>query len=122
MRGRLPVPAHSCQRIGAAEARWDHSPKVLRSKLRFAMLSRLAQLVERKTLNLVVVGSSPTVGVCDCFFFPPRGRAHIGLQGVCTPEAIGFFFGHTFLVIFLSYLEIFEKCLLYHFWLYLTTL
>ena len=24
--------------------------------------SRLAQLVERKTLNLVVVGSSPTVG------------------------------------------------------------
>ena len=26
-------------------------------------LSRLAQLVERKTLNLVVVGSSPTVGV-----------------------------------------------------------
>ena len=36
--------------------------------------------------------------------------------------SIGFFFGHTFLVIFLSYLEIFEKCLLYHFWLYLTTL
>ena len=26
-------------------------------------MSRLAQLVERKTLNLVVVGSSPTVGV-----------------------------------------------------------
>ena len=26
-------------------------------------VSRLAQLVERKTLNLVVVGSSPTVGV-----------------------------------------------------------
>ena len=26
-------------------------------------LSRLAQLVERKTLNLVVVGSSPTVGI-----------------------------------------------------------
>ena len=30
-------------------------------------LSRLAQLVERKTLNLVVVGSSPTVGIP--FFF-----------------------------------------------------
>ena len=30
--------------------------------------SRLAQLVERKTLNLVVVGSSPTVGVH--FLFP----------------------------------------------------
>ena len=28
-----------------------------------AGVSRLAQLVERKTLNLVVVGSSPTVGV-----------------------------------------------------------
>ena len=29
--------------------------------------ARLAQLVERKALNLVVVGSSPTVG--DCFLF-----------------------------------------------------
>ena len=28
----------------------------------FLGTSRLAQLVERKTLNLVVVGSSPTVG------------------------------------------------------------
>ena len=27
------------------------------------MTARLAQLVERKALNLVVVGSSPTVGV-----------------------------------------------------------
>ena len=26
------------------------------------LVARLAQLVERKTLNLVVVGSSPTVG------------------------------------------------------------
>ena len=31
--------------------------------------SRLAQLVERKTLNLVVVGSSPTVGVVSFFLF-----------------------------------------------------
>ena len=30
--------------------------------------SRLAQLVERKTLNLVVVGSSPTVGIIFLFF------------------------------------------------------
>ena len=29
----------------------------------FVSDARLAQLVERKTLNLVVVGSSPTVGV-----------------------------------------------------------
>ena len=37
-----------------------------------SLMSRLAQLVERKTLNLVVVGSSPTVGVpfyfCSLFF------------------------------------------------------
>ena len=33
------------------------------------VLSRLAQLVERKTLNLVVVGSSPTVGVSFCKMF-----------------------------------------------------
>ena len=31
--------------------------------------SRLAQLVERKTLNLVVVGSSPTVGILFFYFF-----------------------------------------------------
>jgi hypothetical protein len=29
--------------------------------------ARLAQLVERKALNLVVVGSSPTVGVASSF-------------------------------------------------------
>ena len=33
-------------------------------------MSRLAQLVERKTLNLVVVGLSPTVGVLFAFFWP----------------------------------------------------
>ena len=32
-------------------------------------VSRLAQLVERKTFNLVVVGSSPTVGVKHFFSF-----------------------------------------------------
>ena len=44
------------------------------------MPSRLAQLVERKTLNLVVVGSSPTVGVA--FFFWDGGlrrRTAVGL-------------------------------------------
>ena len=30
-------------------------------------LARLAQLVERKALNLVVVGSNPTVGVISSF-------------------------------------------------------
>ena len=80
MRGRLPVFAHPCQRIGAAEARWAHNPKVLRSKLRFAilsLLSRLAQLVERKTLNLVVVGSSPTVGVLFEFLFCYESRCAV---------------------------------------------
>ena len=33
-------------------------------------MSRLAQLVERKTFNLVVVGSSPTVGGHYIFFSP----------------------------------------------------
>ena len=30
----------------------------------FTINSRLAQMVERKTLNLVVVGSIPTAGAC----------------------------------------------------------
>ena len=41
-------------------------------RFRVAARSRLAQLVERKTLNLVVVGSSPTVGernFCIYLFF-----------------------------------------------------
>ena len=38
--------------------------------------SRLAQLVERKTLNLVVVGSSPTVGAVVIFFCRPPLPAH----------------------------------------------
>ena len=40
--------------------------------------SRLAQLVERKTLNLVVVGSSPTVGVLSfCVFIFLARRANL---------------------------------------------
>ena len=35
---------------------------------RLTQPSRLAQLVERKTLNLVVVGSSPTVGGLFVYF------------------------------------------------------
>ena len=33
------------------------------SKFFASIIARLAQLAERKALNLVVVGSSPTVGV-----------------------------------------------------------
>ena len=32
-------------------------------------VARLVQSVERKVLNFGVLGSSPTVGVCDVFFF-----------------------------------------------------
>jgi hypothetical protein len=35
----------------------------LGAELDYVYKARLAQLVERKALNLVVVGSSPTVGV-----------------------------------------------------------
>ena len=45
-------------------------PKSARVKCGVALeSSRLAQLVERKTLNLVVVGSSPTVGVLSFWIF-----------------------------------------------------
>ena len=58
--------------------------------------SRLAQLVERKTLNLVVVGSSPTVGgplllvfflaFCKSFFARPKKRCElIGVGFEPTP-------------------------------------
>ena len=36
------------------------------NKIHFISIARLAQSVERKALNLVVVGSSPTVGVIIC--------------------------------------------------------
>ena len=42
----------------------------------FTHIARLAQSVERKALNLVVVGSSPTVGVFVIFalvFFDESG-------------------------------------------------
>ena len=37
--------------------------------------ARLAQLVERKALNLVVVGSSPTVGELVFDFYPHSSRS-----------------------------------------------
>ena len=50
-----------------------------------APFSRLAQLVERKTLNLVVVGSSPTVGGAFGFFFCglPRQDSEIAALEAC---------------------------------------
>jgi hypothetical protein len=46
---------------------WDRDPHGtslgIAPLVRLVPLARLAQLVERKTFNLVVVGSSPTVGI-----------------------------------------------------------
>ena len=51
------------------------------------IIARLAQSAERKALNLVVVGSSPTVGVEDCC---GSGAAMVwccgGGGGVCEDE------------------------------------
>ena len=61
-------------------------------------MSRLAQLVERKTLNLVVVGSSPTVGVlflsnlvlqvCGAVLFIYALRRRQTSCLVCTPPQL----------------------------------
>ena len=52
-------------------------------------MSRLAQLVERKTLNLVVVGSSPTVGVLPPFFGSKSDNyfSHSKILGVPHPPS-----------------------------------
>ena len=63
-----------------------------------SLSSRLAQLVERKTLNLVVVGSSPTVGVST---EPMAQRQRVGFQtrrlGVRIP------LGSRSLLVFISF-------------------
>ncbi|KAF8113706.1 hypothetical protein N665_0046s0055, partial [Sinapis alba] len=46
--------------------------------VKLSQQARLAQLVERKALNLVVVGSSPTVGAC---FFFISSRRNISQKG-----------------------------------------
>ena len=52
----------------------DHFVQTRTCVSRHGPLVRLAQLVERKALNLVVVGSSPTVGR---YSFSPEMR-HLG--------------------------------------------
>jgi hypothetical protein len=51
--------------------------------LRALVMARLAQLVERKALNLVVVGSSPTVGV---IFFRFDFRMVLSASLVCQTK------------------------------------
>ena len=61
-------------------SKWSKEPELLKhwsrksSEVRILIhiLVTLAQLVERKTFNLVVVGSSPT---CDTFLYSSVGRA-----------------------------------------------
>lgn len=63
---------------GRFEQRRDCA-RLVRSRAEIAQhQARLAQLVERKALNLVVVGSSPTVGD-SFFFFPPSGLSYLYL-------------------------------------------
>ncbi len=52
--------------------------------------ARLAQSVERKALNLVVVGSSPTVGAsfCFCLLPPYRGHRQPPFSTLHTPLAV----------------------------------
>ena len=56
-----------------SRVRAPHGTKTSKS-IKYTLV-RLAQLVERKTFNLVVVGSSPTVGI-----------AYFGLQYVIKEE------------------------------------
>ena len=70
---------------------------------RISHKARLAQSVERKALNLVVVGSSPTVGDGQEFFSNTTSSASlIRIQDHHFSRALlGFVF--TFLVLFLVY-------------------
>ena len=49
--------------------------------------ARLAQSVERKALNLVVVGSSPTVGVFSFLFFSLRLEARPPARCQSSPRS-----------------------------------
>ena len=70
------TPLHPCLVFWAAFTRATANTRgVVQS------MSRLAQLVERKTFNLVVVGSSPTVGGHYFFLLPASVPGHPGKYG-----------------------------------------
>ena len=55
--------------------------------------ARLAQSAERKALNLVVVGSSPTVGAFGSALacnIPARPSAHVSSSFYCISRAFAF--------------------------------
>ena len=67
--------------LGKKQTKWSESWRVGQSNQTLLQClairrtaARLAQSVERKALNLVVVGSSPTVGV---FFFSSLSKPHL---------------------------------------------
>ena len=68
------TPLHPCVVFSTAFSRVTANTRAV-----VQPMSRLAQLVERKTFNLVVVGSSPTVG--GHYFFLPPSRHHTGCRG-----------------------------------------
>ena len=74
-RDRYPDPPLNCRYSIGAVPRLVAPVAPVRFRVVASLSSRLAQLVERKTLNLVVVGSSPTVGVY-LFVFPLRSFAN----------------------------------------------
>ncbi len=91
------TPGFSCdisQRIGAAEARWAHNPKVRRSKLRFAMVSRL--------LRDGVVGN---ISACHA-----DARGSIPRRGAHLSHSFFFVVVHKHLTTFSSYCS----CLCFH--------
>ena len=55
--------------------------------MRNDVTARLAQSAERKALNLMVVGSSPTVGVCFILHHRCRRKVWAALAGV-VPQAL----------------------------------
>ena len=75
------TPLHPCVVFSTAFCRVTANTRAV-----VQTMSRLAQLVERKTFNLVVVGSSPTVGG-HYFFFASLPASH-GVSRFGSPGKI----------------------------------
>ena len=87
--GSIPGTAllRSGHASGLSPARWV-SGVIFAQVSTVLLVARLAQLVERKALNLVVVGSSPTVGRV---LFPTPSRASWIIAGEVAPRCFSVF-------------------------------